>query len=244
MKSKLTHPALALAFAFILHPSSVLHAATPTTINSANKYSYGANTGWQDWRGDTNSGAVVGLNVCSGSIYAANVGWISLGNGTPVNGLAYQNNSAADFGVNRDTAGNLRGFAYGANIGWINFEATGAPKMDLVTGNFSGSVWSANCGWISLSNATAFVQSTVFAGSAGAAASKFSSISKPSVGGTAALTGLGGSGLLYTVQANTNLATATWVNIGTATAAAGGNLQFTDVNAPNFQQRFYRFSNP
>jgi len=46
------------------------------------------------------------------------------------------------------------------------------------------------------------------------------------------------------VQANTNLATATWINIGTATAAAGGNLQFTDVNASGFQQRFYRFANP
>ena len=178
------------------------------------------------------------------SIYSANVGWISLGSGTPTNGLAYQNNSAADFGVNRDAAGNLRGYAYGANIGWINFETTGAPQMDLVTGNFSGSVWSANCGWISLSNATAYVQSTVFAGANGAAASTISSIVKPGVGGTAALTGLGSSGLLYTVQANTNLATATWINIGSATASPGGSLVFTDVNATNFQQRFYRFSNP
>ena len=168
---------------------------------------------------------------------------INLGDGSPVNGSAYSNNSAADFGVNRDAAGNLRGFAWGANIGWINFETNGSPKMDLLTGNFSGFAYSANCGWISLSNATAFVQSTVFAGSNGAAASKFSSISKPG-NGSATLTGLGGSGLLYTVQANTNLATATWVNIGSATAAAGGNLQFTDVNAPNFKQRFYRFSNP
>lgn len=59
-----------------------------------------------------------------------------------------------------------------------------------------------------------------------------------------AFTGLGVSAILYTVQANTNLATATWINIGSATAAAGGNLQFTDVNAPNFKQRFYRFANP
>jgi hypothetical protein len=58
------------------------------------------------------------------------------------------------------------------------------------------------------------------------------------------LTGLGGAAITYTVFANTNLATATWVNIGSATAAAGGNVQFTDVNAPNFKQRFYRFSNP
>jgi hypothetical protein len=60
--------------------------------------------------------------------------------------------------VNQDGLGNLRGYAYGANIGWINFENTGAPKVDLLTGNFSGYVYSANCGWISLSNAVAYVQ--------------------------------------------------------------------------------------
>jgi hypothetical protein len=241
MKTKFKLAALTLLLSTLNSQLSTCAAAT--TIDAANHYAYGANLGWIDWRGDTANGAVVGLQVCSGNIYSANVGWINLGDGTPVNGQTYLNNSATDFGVNRDAAGNLRGYAYGANIGWIAFEATGAPKMDLLTGNFSGYAYSANGGWISLSNATAYVQSTVFAGNAGAAASKISSIAVPG-GGAATITGLGGSGLLYTVQANTNLATGTWVNIGSATAAAGGNLQFTDVNAPNFKQRFYRFSNP
>jgi hypothetical protein len=60
--------------------------------------------------------------------------------------------------VNHDGLGNLRGYAWGANIGWINFEATGAPKINLKNGQFSGYAWSANCGWISLSNASAYVQ--------------------------------------------------------------------------------------
>jgi len=235
--------ALALVFSTFNNRLSTAFAGT-TTVDAANNYAWGANLGWMDWRGDTNNGAVVGLQVCSGNIYSANVGWIALGNGTPVNGQQYLNNSAADFGVNRDTAGNLRGYAYGANIGWIAFESTGAPKMDLLTGNFSGYAYSANCGWISLSNATAHVNSTVFAGNAGSAGSQLSSITKPAVNSSAALAGLGGSAINYTVQANTNLATATWVNIGSATAAAGGGLQFTDVNAPNFKQRFYRFTNP
>ena len=238
MKTKLL--LTAFVSSFILHPS----AFAATTVDAVNHYAYGANAGWIDWRGDTANGAVVGLQVCSGNIYSANVGWINLGDGTPVNGQTYLNNSATDFGVNRDAAGNLRGYAYGANIGWVSFETNGAPKMDLLTGNFSGSVYSANCGWISLSNATAFVSSTVFAGNAGSASSQISGISKPTVGSSATITGLGGSAIGYTVQANTNLATATWVNIGSATAAAGGNLQFTDVNAPNFKQRFYRFANP
>ncbi len=144
----------------------VLSGRAATTINSVNKFSYAANIGWIDWRGDTNSGAVIGEFVCSGFIYGANVGWINLGDGTPTNGVRYRNLSANDFGVNHDGAGNLSGFAYGANIGWINFtnrDATGAslpgpPQVDLITGRLRGFVWSANCGWISLSNSFAFVQ--------------------------------------------------------------------------------------
>lgn len=129
-----------------------------TTIDAANHCAYAANLGWLDWRGDTNNGAVIGEYVCSGYLYSANAGWINLGSGAPTNGIYYLNTAAADFGVNHDGRGNLTGYAWGANIGWIAFEATGAPKVDLLTGNLSGAVWSANCGWISLSNAVAWVQ--------------------------------------------------------------------------------------
>jgi hypothetical protein len=140
-------------------------APAATTINPVNKFSYGANLGWVDWRGDVANGAVVGAFVCSGFMYAANVGWISLGDGMPSNGIRYQNNSATDFGVNHDGTGNLRGYAYGANIGWLTFTNRASdgtvydgPKVNLLTGRLSGFVWSANCGWISLSNQFAHVQ--------------------------------------------------------------------------------------
>lgn len=136
-----------------------------TTINSANHFGYGANIGWIEWRGDGANGAVIGEFVCSGYIYGANVGWIHLGDGTPANGIRYQNNSATDFGVNHDGAGNLRGFAYGANIGWLFFTnraADGAtyqgPTVDLRIGRMNGFVYGANVGWISLSNMFAHVQ--------------------------------------------------------------------------------------
>jgi hypothetical protein len=142
-----------------------LPAGAATTINPVNHFAYGANIGWIDWRGDVANGAVIGQFSCSGYIYGANVGWIHLGDGTPVNGIRYQNNSAADFGVNHDGAGNLRGFAYGANIGWLFFTnraADGAtyegPRVDLLTGRLSGFVYGANVGWISLSNLFAYVQ--------------------------------------------------------------------------------------
>lgn len=102
--------------------------------------------------------AVIGAYVCSGYLYAANVGWLNLGSGSPSNQIYYQNLASNDFGVNNDGLGNLRGYAYGANIGWVNFENTGAPKVDLRTGVLTGYVYSANCGWIALSNAVAYVQ--------------------------------------------------------------------------------------
>lgn len=135
-------------------------ARAATTIDAGNRFSYGANIGWADWRGDTNSGAIIGEYVCSGYIYSANLGWINLGSGIPANAIQYQNNSGSDFGVNFDSLGNLRGLAYGANIGWISFETNGAPRVDIGTGKFSGYAYSANCGWISLSNAVAYVKTS------------------------------------------------------------------------------------
>jgi hypothetical protein len=155
MKTKLA--ILALVSALSLPPSALLHAAT--TIDSVNCYAYAANLGWMNWTGDTANGAVIGEYVCSGNIYSANAGWIALGGGTPANGIQYQNNSATDFGVNQDGLGDLTGYAWGANIGWITFEQTyGQPRVNLLTGQMSGSVWSANCGWISLTNTVAYVQ--------------------------------------------------------------------------------------
>ena len=141
-------------------------APAATTIHPTNSFAYGANIGWMNWRGDVANGAVVGEYVCSGSIWSANCGWISLGSGMPVNGIQYGNASATDFGVNLTghfvSAGvpraQLRGFAYGANIGWINFEVTGNPEISLSTGRLSGFAYSANCGWIDLASATAFVE--------------------------------------------------------------------------------------
>lgn len=145
-----------LATALILAGASASFAAA--TINPGNRFAYAANLGWMDWRGDTNNGAVIGEYVCSGYMWAANVGWIHLGNNAPANGIRYQNNAGTDFGVNHDGRGNLRGYAYGANIGWVNFETNGNPRVDLASGALSGYAYSANCGWISLSNASAFVQ--------------------------------------------------------------------------------------
>jgi hypothetical protein len=142
-----------------------------TTIDSAATHAYGANIGWINLRGDTTNGAVVGEFICTGSIYSANVGWISLGNGAPANGVRYQNNSATDWGVNTQdyvstgtsVHARLRGSAYSANAGWIQFETTGDPRVDLITGRLHGYAYGANIGWIALSEAGVTVKTTAIA---------------------------------------------------------------------------------
>lgn len=142
MKTKLCIAALSLA---------ALSVQATTTIDPAHNDAYAGNVGWVNFSGDGAHGAVIGQAFCSGYIYSANCGWISLGDGSPANGQAYSNTSASDFGVNHDGHGNLTGYAYGANIGWINFEQTfGQPKVSLTSGYLSGYIWSANVGWIRL----------------------------------------------------------------------------------------------
>ena len=139
-------------------------ARAASTINATNNSGWGANIGWTNWLPSAAAGVVVGEFVCSGYVYAGNVGWINLGGGSPVNHIQYQNNSATDFGVNysvdptQSGVGILRGLAYGANIGWVNFEATGNPRVSLFTGTFSGYAYSANCGWINLNDLNGKVQ--------------------------------------------------------------------------------------
>lgn len=133
-----------------------------TTIDPTNKFAWGANIGFTNWRPSDADGVNIGDTFCSGFVYAANTGWISVGDGSPTNGIQYSNNDGTDFGVNC-TAGavgekNLRGLAYGANIGWLNFETIGNPRVILSTGQLRGYVWSANCGWINLDDANVFVQ--------------------------------------------------------------------------------------
>ena len=138
-------------------------ARAATTINSTNAYSWGANTGFWNWRPSTADGVNIGAYICQGYIYAGNIGWISMGSGTPADHIRYANNSATDYGINFtiDPANPghalLRGFAYGANIGWINFENTGNPHIILSNGQLRGYIWSANTGWINLDDLNAFV---------------------------------------------------------------------------------------
>lgn len=49
-----------------------------------------------------------------------------------------------------DGNGNLSGFAWSENAGWINFRPQhGGVSIDTITGKFDGYAWGENIGWIS-----------------------------------------------------------------------------------------------
>jgi len=126
-------------------------AGPPLHATGLNGNAYGANDGWVS----AHSSAAVrltsaGVRVLSGYLCSANCGWINLGNDAPGNGTQYANTTGSDFGVNRLVDGSLRGLAWSANLGWINFEATGNPQLDIGTGQLSGYAWCANAGWLRL----------------------------------------------------------------------------------------------
>jgi hypothetical protein len=170
--STLNRGLAALITVYCLLSTGLLAVDSTINTNTTQQSSYGANIGWMNWRANTTNGAVVGEFVLSGNIWGANVGWINLGTGNPTNGIQYTNLSTNDFGVNNGGANNLSsgelsGYAYGANIGWLVFTNRSAagpllssevPKIDLASGRFTGFAYGANVGWISLSNAQAFVK--------------------------------------------------------------------------------------
>ncbi len=92
-----------------------------------------------------------------------------MGNGAPTNNIQYSNASATDFGINYSIdpmlpgKAILRGYAYGANIGWINFESTGNPRLRFSDGRLEGYAYSANCGWINLGDGSFAVQTDTIA---------------------------------------------------------------------------------
>ncbi|GMV25703.1 MAG: hypothetical protein AMXMBFR58_17340 [Phycisphaerae bacterium] len=139
-------------------------ASAQSNVDATNKYSWGENIGYMNWR-DANgglSGVAVNdsLGYLAGYVWCENVGWLNLGAG---NG-PYGNSSGSDFGVNVDlVTGHLSGYAWGENIGWVNFSggamATPAQPARFDTNNrrFFGYAWGENVGWINLNDGAKFV---------------------------------------------------------------------------------------
>ncbi len=142
-----------------------------TNIDETNKYAWGENIGFTNWRDA--DGATRGVHVypthLTGAIWGENVGWILVGFG-PVDGVAYANKDSSDYGVNVDgPSGELSGYGWGENIGWVNFGggAAAVPGEAAVylyeKRRLGGYVWGENVGWINLNDPDVFIGVQCFA---------------------------------------------------------------------------------
>ena len=155
MLSRLT----TLAVASLVAPA----ALAQSDVDATNKYAWGENVGFLNWRDAGNptasQGVVFNGDHLAGWIWGENIGWIDVGGGSG----PYSNASGADFGVNVDpVTGELSGYGWGENVGWINFGTTptiGADgaRLDLGAQRFRGYGWGENIGWINLDDNTVFV---------------------------------------------------------------------------------------
>lgn len=59
--------------------------------------------------------------------------------------------AAVIFAGNIDPNGSGSRYAYGENIGWLNFEPNQGPGVTVADNKLSGFVWAENIGWINLS---------------------------------------------------------------------------------------------
>lgn len=80
-----------------------------------------------------------------------------------VNGSTYTNLTGRDAGVNIREGDVLEGFAWGENVGWINFGSLQerAPgfgvTLDRFAFRFRGYAWGENIGWVNLDDARSYV---------------------------------------------------------------------------------------
>jgi len=140
-------------------------------IDSTYKYSWGENIGWMNWKpsyGGTDYGVTVYNECLTGYIWAENAGWTKVGDTSCAGGdccqtgtiKGYENDSngadndgdgvADDWGVNNNGSGNLSGYAWGENVGWINFSSAYHQVVINSSGEFTNYAWGENVGWINM----------------------------------------------------------------------------------------------
>lgn len=127
-----------------------------------------ANIGWVDFGATTNDPPDVdtlgGVRIAAGalkgwaqaeSLKSKSEGWISMNcentpNLKPCSQVSYQ--------VATDVSGNLSGFSWSSDFGWISFNCSSCGsgnhqvKINFVTGDLTGWAWSDQFGWLSFNS--------------------------------------------------------------------------------------------
>jgi len=115
---------LLVVFAFNVSASSI-----NGTIDSTYKYAWNENTGWINFGAD-NGNVHITDSALSGSALSETIGWINLDN------------------VVNDGEGNLTGYGWNENTGWINFAPANGGVVINSSGEFTGSALSETVGWV------------------------------------------------------------------------------------------------
>lgn len=134
-------------------------ALAQSNVDPTSKMSWSENCGYMNWFDAGSPAGAQGARIdlaggfAQGFIWAENIGWINLGNGSG----PYVNTTGLNFGVNVNTStGALTGLAWGENVGWINFSGgslatpPNAARVDIAAGRLRGYAWGENIGWINL----------------------------------------------------------------------------------------------
>ena len=128
------------------------YASGTTNIDFSNRWAWNDVIGWMDFYSTGN------VNVLAGKLqgYAtSSVGYIALHCDSSPNGNIC---GSSNFGVTNDGAGNLSGWAWNDEIGWISFDCRVTVDNCLssvyqvtidANGNFGGWAWNDVVGWIS-----------------------------------------------------------------------------------------------
>jgi hypothetical protein len=141
--------------------SGVVHAGNIDPDGDGHKYAWGENVGWLNFDPSQGPGVTVYADHLTGYVWAENIGWIKLGVDA---GGPYDNTTVDNWGVNKDSLGNLSGWAWVENAGWICFscDTTGTcatvsygVAIDPESGDFSGYAWGENIGWIKFDHSQA-----------------------------------------------------------------------------------------
>ncbi|NIO71943.1 MAG: hypothetical protein GTN71_23700 [Anaerolineae bacterium] len=141
--------------------------AATGNIDPVNKWAWGTNVGWINFRPE-HGGVTVYSDHLEGYAWGENIGWIRLGTHTGGGTHHYDNTTSTNYGVNRDGSGHLSGYAWNTNVGWINFSPThGGVTIDPATGSFDGYAWGENVGWIHFKGTGAVAYNVVVVEGAG-----------------------------------------------------------------------------
>ncbi len=122
-------------------------------IDETDHWGWGENMGWADFNSNTGS-VTVDTYYLMGYVRVEKAGWINLGDGTVGAGDHYGNDTYADFGVNNDGKGNLSGYGWSENLGWVSFSSGEYPRRVMVDeeGTFSGYAHAPKAGWVNFSS--------------------------------------------------------------------------------------------